>query len=113
MAETRNWLEFVQRLSTKLFADADEFDREVLSEENPERIDTKWLGFAGTTVGQIESRKTSLGIRLPDDYRAFLLATNGFCGLAGLPHGSCSLLPIEELAGSRRRTPRPDALRAT
>jgi cell wall assembly regulator SMI1 len=99
----KNWPSFLKKLSKKLFEDAAEFkfDLEGLAEEEPERIKSRWLGFPGATPEAITARETALGTRLPDDYRGFLLASNGFRGLADLPHGLCDLLPVEDIGWMR------------
>lgn len=94
----RDWSKFTQLLSKKLLDEADEDDLEVLAEEAPAQLKAKYLGYPGASADQIAAREQALGIRLPEDYRAFLLASNGFRGgIGGLPHGLCSLLPIEEI----------------
>ncbi|RZL35813.1 MAG: SMI1/KNR4 family protein [Pedobacter sp.] len=39
---------------------------------------SKWLGNEPATKEEIELTEARLGIQLPDDYKAFLLTTNGF-----------------------------------
>ncbi len=91
------WPELLRALSNKLFEEADEIQLEILGEREPERIESRWLGFPGASPSAIAAREQKLEAKLPDDYRAFLLASNGFLPLAGLPHGLCSLLPVEEI----------------
>ena len=97
----KNWRPFLEKLSQKLFAEADDFELETIAEDEPERMTSRWLGFAGAAPDAIEVREKALGTRLPADYRAFLQASNGFRGLAGLPHGICSLLPVEKIGWMR------------
>lgn len=97
----KNWREFLERLSKKLFEEADEVELELIAEDEPERIESRWLGFPAAAPEVIAAREAELGVRLPADYREFLLASNGFRGLAGLPHGICSLLPVEEIGWMR------------
>ncbi len=92
--------------SEKLFEEADEFDLELIEEEEPERVNSRWLGFPGVALGIIAAREAVLGLRLPDDYRAFLHASNGFRGMAGLPYLLCSLLPVEEIGWMRDKDER-------
>ena len=91
------WPELLRELSNKLFDEADESQLEILGERDPDRLQSRWLGFPGASPATIAARERKLQITLPDDYRAFLLASNGFLPLAGLPHGLCSLLPVEEI----------------
>lgn len=97
MTVVQDWSTFLHELSEKLFVDADEYEIETLADEAPERIEAKWLGSPAATSDAIAARETALGVRLPEDYRAFLLASDGFQGLAGLPHGLCRLLPIAQV----------------
>jgi cell wall assembly regulator SMI1 len=101
MTDMPNWPTLLQRLSKKLFSIADEYELEGLGEDEPARIKSKWLGEPPATEDAIAAREAALGVKLPADYRAFLLASNGFKGLAGLPHGLCSLLPVEEIGWMR------------
>lgn len=94
----KNWSKFLERLSKKLFADADESELELLAEDEPERFEKRQLGSAPASAAQVAAKEKALGVRLPDDYRAFLLASNGFRGMADLPHGLCSLMPVEQIA---------------
>jgi cell wall assembly regulator SMI1 len=96
-ARMQPWSEFLRELSNKLFDEADEIQLEILAEREPERIASRGLGFPGASPAAIAAREQTLKVTLPDDYRAFLLASNGFLPLAGLPHGLCSLLPVEEI----------------
>lgn len=97
MEKRPTWSRVVQRLSAKLFAEADEDDLAVLAAEAPESLEKRSLGFPGATEEAIAMKEATLGVRLPDDYRAFLLASNGFRTLRGLPFGLCSLLPVEQI----------------
>lgn len=97
----QNWPALLKRLSKKLFSVADEYELEALAEDHPARLKSKYLGEPPATADAIAAREAALGVRLPDDYRAFLLASNGFHGLAGLPHGLCALLPVEEIGWMR------------
>ena len=105
-----SWPDFLERLSKKLFDAADEYDLEVVQEQEPERLRTRWLGFPGAAPEAIRAREAELETRLPDDYRAFLLASNGFRGLAGLPHGICALLPVEKIGWMRDKDQRTGRL---
>jgi cell wall assembly regulator SMI1 len=99
----KSWPAFLKKLSKKLFEEADESELELIEADEPERMKSRWLGFPGATAEAIAAREAALGTRLPDDYREFLLASNGFRGLAGLPHGICSLLPVEEIGWMREK----------
>ena len=54
--------------------------------------DIRWLGQKGASPEQIRTAEARLGVRFPDSYRQFLLASNGF-----LIPGSfcCVLLPVD------------------
>jgi len=45
---------------------------------NDEQKTLEWLGNASISVGEINALESRLGIELPDDYKKFLLITNGF-----------------------------------
>lgn len=95
-----NWSDFLKKLSEKLFDQADEFDLEAF-QRDPARLASHWLGFPGATAEAIATCETTLGLQLPSDYRGFLQASNGFLGLAGLPHGLCSLVGVEKIGRMR------------
>ncbi|TWR30491.1 SMI1/KNR4 family protein [Mucilaginibacter pallidiroseus] len=42
------------------------------------QIEDKWLGIDAATLADITAAEERLGITLPDDYKNFLLITNGF-----------------------------------
>ena len=104
------WPLLLRRLSEKLLGIADEFDLEGIQEDEPHRLVTRWLGSDGARDADISLREAVLQTKLPDDYRAFLLASNGFRGLAGLPHGLCNLLPVEEIGWMREKDKRTGRL---
>lgn len=104
-----DWPDLLRRLDGKLFALADEFDLEALGATDPARLVSRTLTSPGATAASIAAREDHLGTKLPEDYRSFLSTTNGLLGLAGLPHGICRLLPVEEIGWLRdvdRRTGR-------
>ncbi|WP_442592211.1 SMI1/KNR4 family protein [Pedobacter sp. AW31-3R] len=43
-----------------------------------DQINSNWIGFAPSTPGKIDLLERSLGTLLPQDYKDFLLLTNGF-----------------------------------
>lgn len=45
---------------------------------SPEQISLGWIGFAPALVEQVAALEHSLGLILPQDYKNFLLLTNGF-----------------------------------
>lgn len=45
-------------------------------------ITTKWLGESAATKRDIKAAEKRLGVCLPDDYRDFLLASNGFASIS-------------------------------
>ena len=44
----------------------------------------KWLGFTGASQVAIANLEKRLDITLPEDYKSFLLLTNGFCATTGI-----------------------------
>ncbi|MCY0993025.1 SMI1/KNR4 family protein [Nannocystis sp. ILAH1] len=108
-----NWPILLSALSKRLFLVTDEAAREATwlaaAGGDPEREATeaqtrtasRWLGFAGASEEDIAARERELAVRFPEDYRAFLRASNGFLGMAGFPHGMCSLLPVQRVGWFR------------
>lgn len=45
---------------------------------NQNQLDSVWIGYEPATVKQIDSLEQRLNIKLPQDYKDFLLLTNGF-----------------------------------
>jgi hypothetical protein len=60
-----------------------------------DELKTKWLGRPKTNLKAIKAAEKRLKIQLPDDYKAFLLASNGFSNFASYTFSE--LLPIEEI----------------
>ncbi len=58
-------------------------------------VKTKWLGRPKASSKAIKATEKRLNIQLPDDYKAFLLVSNGFSSFS--PYVFCGLLPIEEI----------------
>jgi len=60
----------------------------------PARVVSSAIGFskgwASSSASKARKRPQEIGGAM------FLLASNGFRGLAGLPHGLCALLPVED-----------------
>ncbi|WP_434423235.1 SMI1/KNR4 family protein [Nannocystis pusilla] len=108
-----DWPALLSAISERLFDDTDEAEREATwlaaAKGDPEREETeahtrtasRWLGFAGAGEEDIAARERELGVRFPEDYRAFLRASNGFLRMAGFPHGMCSLLPVQRVGWFR------------
>lgn len=71
----------------------------IMLREEPERFNseqhtTHWVGNPPATEAAIQEAETRLGMRLPDDYRAFLLESNGF----PYPYWTApELVPIEQV----------------
>ena len=84
---------------TWLLAAGDEHDR--AAEEAKIRTESRWLGFPGASEEAIVARERALGITLPEDYRAFLRASNGFLSMHGFPNGISTLSPVEEIGWLR------------
>lgn len=68
-----SWNTFLQQYSRELLADRD------LSDQLPaEVVDSGWLGFAPATAAEIAELETRLGATLPNSYKQFLTASNGW-----------------------------------
>ncbi len=91
------WPALLAQLNAKMFEAVDEIELETLEHANPEVLAARWLGFPGAAPTAIARTEARLGVHLPADYREFLLATNGFRCMAGLPFYLTSLLPVEEI----------------
>lgn len=46
-----------------------------------EQIESQWLGNPPASLSQIAAAEKNLGVRLPEDYRDFLMLTNGFAAI--------------------------------
>ena len=71
------------------------------AEEAETRTRSRWLGFPGASEDAITTRERELGVKLPEDYRAFLRASNGFLSMHGFPNGISTLSPIQEIGWMR------------
>jgi hypothetical protein len=71
------------------------------AEEAETRTRTRWLGFPGASEEDIAARERELGVTLPEDYRAFLRASNGFLSMNGFPHGISTLSPVQRIGWLR------------
>lgn len=90
--ETFDWKRSLKLLNSLLLAvieeDLDEADYEYLAD----RPDPRWLGGKPATARAIASMEERLGITLPDAYRAFLSASDGWVRADGFPHRMLELL---------------------
>jgi hypothetical protein len=59
---------------------------------------SKWLGYAPATAARIRAAEKRLGIKLPEDYKAFLLVTNGFRATGNT---DINFLPVERIGWLR------------
>lgn len=98
---SRDWNELLRALSARLFALADEGELEDLARRAPGRLESRWLGFPGAEEEAVAALERRLALRLPDDHRAFLRASDGFLGLAGFPFGLCALSPASDVGPFR------------
>lgn len=69
-----NWREFLTNWTKQLL----EFDANLASEYPTEARETGWLGYSGATEEQIQAAEKRLNVKLPNSYREFLKATNGW-----------------------------------
>jgi hypothetical protein len=82
------WKELLKKLSQLAIGDQpDQFTHE-------ERK-SKWIGRPKANIKAIQATEKRLNIQLPDDYKAFLLASNGFSNFAW--DTFCEFLSIEEI----------------
>jgi hypothetical protein len=63
-------------------------------EFSSDMINKKWLGFESATIQDIRAKEVELGIRFPQDYIDFLLASNGFMAFG---YTTPTLCPINEV----------------
>jgi SMI1 / KNR4 family (SUKH-1) len=82
-----SWTELLKKLSTLCIKDEPELFDKNQKEKN-------WIGYSPTTMQAIKQAEKRLGLKLPDDYKAFLLVSNG---LPELSSTTPALLPIEEV----------------
>ena len=109
------WPTLLRQISARLFeiTQGDEAAREMTwlqaagddpdraAEEAEKRTKSRWLGFAGASEEEIAARERELGVKLPEDYKAFLRASNGFLSMNGFPHGISTLSPVQEIGWLR------------
>jgi len=87
-----DWKRQLKVLNSLLLAViADELD-EPHYEYLAERPDPRWLGGKPATARAIASMEERLGITLPDAYRAFFQASDGWVRADGFPHRLAELL---------------------
>ena len=60
-----------------------------------EQVSSEWIGFAPALPKQVDALEHSLGLSLPQDYKDFLLLTNGFSAVNYSTEPSFS--PVEEV----------------
>jgi hypothetical protein len=96
-----DWTQLLRDVSEQLFNVAEETELENLKYDHPGVLAQRYLGREGATPQAIEVCEARLGIKLPADYRNFLLTSNGFIGLANFPNGICSLEPVEKIGWFR------------
>jgi hypothetical protein len=83
--------ELLQRLSDSAIADkSNKYDDSVLH--------SRWLGYSRATAEKIQAAEKHLGVTLPDDYKSFLLLTNGFRRTSSI---GITFLPVERIGWLR------------
>jgi hypothetical protein len=81
----------LQRLSDSAISQKDlEYDKTVQG--------ARWLGYPPAAVSSIRAAEKKLGIELPDDYKTFLLLTNGFRAVSNV---GVSFLPVDSIGWLR------------
>lgn len=68
-----DWQSFLKKFSADLLADED-----VRESVSARVARSGWLGYKGATEKTIASLERRLGVRLPESYRQFLAASNGW-----------------------------------
>lgn len=61
------------------------------------QMDSTWIGYESTPIKEIEKVEKRLGIALPNDYREFLLITNGFHAATSVEPSFCTVDKIDFL----------------
>ncbi len=90
--EKFNWKRSLKRLNELLLeVVADELD-EPSYEYLAEQPDPRWLGAPPASARAIASAEERLGLTLPEAYRGFLLASDGWVRADGFPHRMAGLL---------------------
>lgn len=67
------------------------------SELNQDQLDAVWIGYDPTTAYEIDSLEQRLNIRLPQDYKDFLLLTNGFHAASSVEPTFCNINKVDFL----------------
>jgi len=81
-----SWSELLKQISLKVL--------EKENEEYPEQVlANKWLGFSGASKEDILKTEERLNIKLPKEYRDFILASNGFYSFSLKP----TLLSVDKI----------------
>lgn len=108
--ETFNWKRSLKRLNELLLAviayDPDDETYAYLAE----RPDRRWLGAPPATARTIASAEERLGLTLPEAYRGFLSASDGWVRADGFPHRMAALLETTKvfwMRTDRSREPQP------
>lgn len=61
------------------------------------QLDSVWIGYEPATVKQIDSLEQRLNTRLPQDYKDFLLLTNGFHAASSVEPSFCNINKVDFL----------------
>ena len=105
-----DWPELLRAVSDHLIEIAPDYrlellvDADVLAElDEDEPIDRTgfYLGTPGASEEAIAAAEARLGRELPDDYKAFLRASNGFTNICNFPTGIVGFDPVEEIVWFR------------
>ena len=72
-----NWRDFLEQFSQSLLD-----DDIIRARQSQETLNSKWLGFPGASIQEIQNVEERLGVSLPPSYRQFLQTSNGWrnCG---------------------------------
>jgi len=99
--EKFNWKRSLKRLNELLLeVIADELD-DPSYEYLAEQPDRRWLGAPPATARAIASAEERLGLTLPEAYRGFLLASDGWVRADGFPHRMTGLFDTTRSFGMR------------
>lgn len=82
-----DWKKLIEEISkASISLDAEMFEKDV--------IDTGWIGVQGASTQKIQEAEKRLGLFLPEDYKSFLLISDG---IRSFPHCNPELVAVKEI----------------